>query len=173
MNIYYNNFINFFKRHNLYDEEIFDYLRENSFMFDYRDDDYRPFTGCNYIIKNGYLDKINLVVPFFDNDITSLINVHEYVHGIISYNYLGKKYSIGNDAEVLPMMFEKLYILESNNPELMDYGKSLDSMISKDDFSHYLGLLYRDIMIELYNKGKSFSSLNKRAKVLTKLHKFR
>lgn len=41
----YIKFINFFKEHKLYDEEIFTYLRENSIMFDYLDTDQRPLVG--------------------------------------------------------------------------------------------------------------------------------
>lgn len=44
----YIKFINFFKEHKLYDEEIFTYLRENSIMFDYLDTDQRPLVGTYY-----------------------------------------------------------------------------------------------------------------------------
>lgn len=48
----YIKFINFFKEHKLYDEEIFTYLRENSIMFDYLDTDQRPLVGTYYTLIN-------------------------------------------------------------------------------------------------------------------------
>lgn len=39
MNIYYEKFKEFFKRHGLYDEKIFDELSHDSEMFDYLDDE--------------------------------------------------------------------------------------------------------------------------------------
>ena len=65
-------FFNFFQRQNLYNEEMFNYFRKNSILFDYRDEDYHPFIGCFYLTKNKKVNKINLVVPFIDSDITVL-----------------------------------------------------------------------------------------------------
>ena len=60
----YIKFINFFKEHKLYDEEIFTYLRENSIMFDYLDTDQRPLVGTYYKFdKRQRLNKIILYVP--------------------------------------------------------------------------------------------------------------
>ena len=59
----YIKFINFFKEHKLYDEEIFTYLRENSIMFDYLDTDQRPLVGTYYTFdKRQMLNKIILYI---------------------------------------------------------------------------------------------------------------
>ena len=41
--------IEFFKKHNLYEEEMFKYFSENSTMIDYMDDEQRSFIGTFYI----------------------------------------------------------------------------------------------------------------------------
>ena len=92
MNNYYNDFIKFFKKHNLYNEEIFNYIQKNRTLFDYRDEDQRIFIGCYYICnKQGILQKINICVPFINDPITLLINIHEYIHAIESYKNISKK----------------------------------------------------------------------------------
>lgn len=173
MNVYYTKFIDFFKKHNLYDEKVFGYLRQNSIMFDYRDEDARIFMGCNWTIRDSnYLEKINLVLPFFDNDLTILINIHEYTHGIMSYKYLGKKLKIGNDMEMLPMLYERLYFLENPTSELVRYEEMYDKTISSDsEIKYILGLKYRDELIEKYNKGYDFNKLDKYAKKLARRYK--
>jgi len=57
--------INFFIRHNLYDEEMFRYFSENSTMIDYNDDEQRIFIGSFYILgKNSKLIKFHLNIPY-------------------------------------------------------------------------------------------------------------
>ena len=175
MNVYYTKFIDFFKKHNLYDKEGFEYLRNNSIMFDYRDEEAISLLGwgCRWNIRNGkYLDKINLIVPFLDNDLTVLINIHEYTHGIMLYKYLGKKLKIDNDIEMLPMMYERLYFLENSTLELAKYEEMYDKTISSDsEIKYILGLKYRDELIEKYNNGYDFNKLDRYAKKLARRYK--
>lgn len=174
MNVYYNKFIDFFERHHLYDKEMFDYLRLNSTMFDYRDIDKRNFIGCFWTNKNGYLNKVSLVVPFIDSDKTVLINIHEYIHGIMLYKNLGKRYNPGIDRELLPMVYEKLYVLENPSAELMEFEKRLDQGIDQDsDIAYKLGLFYRDELINMYHNGMDFDNLNRKGKRLSKKVKFK
>ena len=51
--------ISFFKRHNLYEENMFSYLSQHAFMIDYKDEEERMFIGC--FIK---FDKRNKLVSF-------------------------------------------------------------------------------------------------------------
>ena len=123
--------IDFFKRHNLYDKEMFDYFSLNSSMIDYRYEEQRDFIGCFWKFKNNVLVKFHLVLPYVYNDITMLISIHEIVHGILAYKTLNKKFNLDLDCESLPMLYEKIYINEVNTPEIIKYGNFLDSLISE------------------------------------------
>lgn len=73
----------FFKKHNLYDKEMFDYFLENATMIDYQDEEQRIFIGCFYIFnQKNILQKIHLVLPRIYDEITILISIHELLHGI-------------------------------------------------------------------------------------------
>ena len=77
----YIKFINFFKEHKLYDEEIFTYLRENSIMFDYLDTDQRPLVRTYYTFdKRQRLNNICSIYQRWNN------NRHKYswVHSRIT-----------------------------------------------------------------------------------------
>lgn len=166
----YNKFVNFLKQHNLYDEEIFDFYWNNSFMFDYLDDELRKFIGCYFIFDNSeLLKKIMICVPFVNDDKTVLINVHEYVHVFLMYPYMNKKCKIGMDIEALAIFYEKLYILENSSPELIEFANYLDSKIFYNNKKEYvLALMIKDKLIELYNKGYNIEKLEKTTKRLVK-----
>lgn len=48
-NDFYSKYLNFLKKHNLYEEESFQYIRANALYIDYWDDEARDFIGCFYI----------------------------------------------------------------------------------------------------------------------------
>ena len=128
--IFNSKLIDFFKRHSLYDKDMFDYLSQHTTMIDYRDEEQRIFMGCFFILdKNNQLKDIHLAVPYVFDDITMLISIHELVHAISLYPSIDKKVDIGIDIEVLPMFFEKIYINEINNPKLIEYEKKLNKLI--------------------------------------------
>lgn len=171
MNEYYNNFINFFKKHNLYNEEMFKYIQNNSTHFDYRDEEQRIFIGCYYICnKLEILQKINIVVPFIDNKITLLINIHEYIHAIELYNNIGKKYEHKDTEETLPMLYELLYYLENPSKELKIYLTELNKQITKNSSKSYqIALLIQEELLAYYQKeNPTFRKLQIKVKKLTK-----
>ena len=53
--MYYQKFINFLKEHNLYNEEVVEYWKNNRTLFDYHDEEKRGFIGCFYQYKKEYL----------------------------------------------------------------------------------------------------------------------
>lgn len=165
--IFNNNLIKFFKRHNLYNEEMFCYFSENSNMIDYNDDEQRIFIGTFYILdKNNKLIKFYLNIPYVYDDKTMLISIHEIVHGILLYNKLNKKINLGIDYEALPMLYEKIYINEVNTPELIRYGKWLDSLIGEKNYEYIFGLNVRDELLKNYNYD-----INKMNRLVKKLSK--
>ena len=171
---YYHKFIDFFQRQNLYNKKMFDYFMNNSILFDYRDEDYHPFIGCFYLTKNKKINKISLVVPYIDSDVTTLINIHEYTHAIILYNHLGKIYEEDISSEALPMFYERLYFEENkDNESLRKHINKLNTKILEGQNPKVLKYrLASDIQNELlnyYNKGHtSLHELNRKVKRLTK-----
>lgn len=164
--IYNSKVIDFFKRHNMYEKNMFDYLQENTIMINYSDEDEKDFIGCFYIFnKNNILKKISLCIPYLMDDITTLINIHEITHGIYMYKYLDKKVYLKEDIEVLPMLYERIYINETNNKELLQFANDLDKKI-KYEYNYLLGLKLRDELLRIYNYD--FEDINRKAKKLVK-----
>ena len=148
----HSNVINFFKEHNLYDEEMFKYLGKYTFHFDYNMKENRIFTGCGPCVdKNGILRKVYVSVPFVIDDITTIINIHEYTHAIEFYYDIGKKFKKDKYVEVLPMMFELIYIREHYSKELEDYENFLNSCISRNNTNYILGAKMQEILADSYN----------------------
>ena len=62
---YNQNVIDFFKKHNMYDEKTFEYLQDNSLMIDYKDPDQRCFIGCFYVQDmNDILLRLQVNTPY-------------------------------------------------------------------------------------------------------------
>ena len=168
--MYYEKFLEFLKSHNLYDEDIYKYWYDNSMRFDYLIEEGRDFINTYYKFENGYLVKLWSFLPFIDSDITVLINIHEYVHMYVMYNKLGKRCKIGRDCEVLPILFERIYIEENKTPELLKYYNFLnDSIIDDNDDKYVLALNISNELIKEYNK-QDISKLDNKVKRLVLKH---
>ena len=164
------NLIEFFKKHNLYNKEMFKYFSENSTMIDYRDDEQRVFIGTFYITdKNKKLTKIHLNIPYVFDDKTMLICIHEIVHAILLFNKIGHKLNLGIDYEALPMLYEKIYINDINTPEIINYGRYLDSLIEEKDEQYVFGLRIRNDLLSCYDYN--INSMERMVKKLTKKYK--
>ncbi len=170
--MYYQKFIDFLKKHNLYDEDVINYWKNHKVSFDYREEEQRDFIGCFYMLRDNVLEKISLIVPFIDNDKTVLINIHEYVHLFLLYPKLRKKCIIGIDKEVLPILYEKIYIHENPTDELINYYEYLNSFIEKSGKEEYLIAL--DISEQLLeNNYSNIRQLERKTKKLTKFYQKR
>ncbi len=166
--MYYQKFIDFLKRHNLYNEEVLTYWKNNKMSFDYREEEQRELIGVYYIFKKNILEKIQLIVPFTDNDKTVLINIHEYIHLFLLYPYINKRCIIDKDKEVLPFYYERLYIEENNTEELKKYYQYLNSCIIKDNIDEYtIALEISDILLSEY-RNNDIKRLQKHTKKLMK-----
>ena len=160
--------IDFFKRHNMYDEKMFEYLQENSTMVDYKDPEQRPFIGCYYIQgKNNILQKIVLYVPYVYDNTTALIDIHEITHGIENYYKIGKKFEKNITVEALPLLYEKLYILENPTDELIEYGRYLDEKADRHrEIQYRFALKIRDELLSNYNYN--MKKMEKKVKKLSR-----
>ncbi len=171
---YYYKFINFFEKQNLYNKETFDYFRSNSILFNYLDTDYHPFIGCYYTTKNKKVNKINLIVPYIDNDVTTLINIHEYTHAIILYQYMNKIFPEDITTEILPLLYERIYLEENkDNKVLQEHISAINKRIvtsNNSEITKYkIALDIQNNLLEYYNNGhKNIKELHRRIKKLVK-----
>ena len=169
---YHSGVIDFFKKHNLYEEKMFDYLQEKSTMIDYQNPDERVFIGCYYALdKKSKLKEIILYLPYVYDEKTKLINIHEITHGIEHYQKLGKKFKTDIAIETLPLLYEKIYIREANSEELSKYGKSLDDIIISEDKAEYIfGLKAREDLIKNFN-NEDINQMSKKCKKLIRKYR--
>lgn len=168
---YYKKFINFLKEHNLYDENAMEYLHQNGIFFDYSEEKDRDFIGCRFATnKRKILKCIILCVPNIRDEKTLIINIHEYTHALLYYKYLGKKVDIKNSSiEILPMMYEKLYIKESNSQLCKEYIEYLDSQITeKSDLKYRVAINAQQEMLDFYSKEKNPDKLEEQSKKIAK-----
>lgn len=152
----YNEFISFLKSYNLYNKEIVKNFFKTAFMYDYINDEDIIFNMCIYVINNdNVLIDLKPCVPYINNYKTMLINIHEYVHYYIMYKKLGKKIVIGRNCELLPMLYEKIFIMEKNDKELNDYDEELTNIIKREKNPDYIyALENREKLLNLFCKKK-------------------
>ena len=144
--------VDFFKKHNMYDERVFEYLQANTTMLDYRDPEQRDFAGCFYIKeKNDVLRRLLLCIPYVYNCETALINIHEITHGIENYRKIGKKFKKDITVETLPILYEKLYILDNPSDEIIAYSRYLDEVCRDGAVEYQYALRVRDELLSNYN----------------------
>ena len=162
--------IDFFKRHNLYEEKMFKDLQKNSLAAYYVDPDENRKIRCQTILgkNNKVLDYI-IILPDTLNDITMLIELHEIAHGIVAYKSLGKKFK-KEYSEVLSCLVEKLYVKEMNSERVTNYSKYLDSLVDEsDDISYRFGLYASEELIDGFDGD--INKMNKDCKKLLRKYK--
>ena len=145
---------------------MFEYLQTNTMMIDYRDPDQQAFIGCFYTCnKSDILTNIYLNLPYVYDDKTMLICIHEITHGIENYQKLGKKFKKDITIEALPLLYEKLYIMENKSEELITYGNYLDEKITEEcDKEYRFALKIREELLKKYE-----NNMNKMVKLTKKL----
>jgi len=171
MNPYYEEYINFLKKHNIYNKEILNYQKYHTYIVDYRDEDERKLIGCSFITsKYNILKQINLCIPTLNSKIAILINIHEYIHLLTKYKYLNKKFKLTDNIEILPILYETLYVLETNDEALTNYYNKLNETIKKDSQKKYqIALIVKEELLNYYNENSpTYKKLEHKAKKLTK-----
>ncbi len=163
-------FYEFVKEHDLYYNDVYKYYIKNSIFFNFYEEDYlRSLIRCGYVIdKHNILRGINPIVPDFVDDITSMINIHEYVHTLCMYDRLNKRYKKPSYMEPLAVFYEKLYVKERNTAEVKKYGDFLDKIALDTGDRDYLSALTisNELLKDYQNDG--FNQMIKRTKKLVR-----
>ena len=139
-------FINFLKKHNLYKEEIIEFIKPRTFYIDNLDDYSMSFVGCYPKVEKNIIKDIRLCVPRIVDDITLSINIHEYVHLYKMYHYLNKEYHFNKYEELLPVMYELIFLKENNSVDYLNFY--IEHIKSKNN---YLMILLE--LLKLDDKG--------------------
>lgn len=87
--------IDFFKEMHLYNETLFQMLKDNTKVIDKPYDEIKDFVGC-FLVN----DNIKLVLPKIRSDIDILIYIHEYTHALF----------IEDRDEIFPNIMEAIYV---------------------------------------------------------------
>ena len=117
--------------------------------------------------ENNILKKVHITVPYIVDYKTLLINIHEFVHMIELYYYLNKEYIDNPYKEVLPMFFEKLYVLEDPNLSLDDYNDYIDKNANWDKEGNIIGKELSDKLLQFYDNECIVTLRNKVRKLST------
>ena len=165
--MYSEEIIDFFKRHNLYDEEMFKYLDSHTDMIDYYNNpEARVCIGAGHHTENGRVVRLRICIPYPVDYKTTLICIHEIVHGIIEYKHLNKKPIEEIRKEALPFVYEKLYLDEINNEDMNKFEDYLNDFNVDKNNPYSFALYARDCLVENYNKD--FKKMDKLSKKLVK-----
>ena len=82
----YEIYIEFLKKYNLYDKEVFDFIKDKTVYVDYMNTDSENFIGVYPIVdKDNIVRDLRMCVPNIVDDISISMNIHEYVHLIKMY----------------------------------------------------------------------------------------
>ena len=167
---YYIELVNFFIKHNLYDEKIFNYLNRNKIIVDYREIEHRGEIRCYKQTKNNILNKVWICVPTIYDSKTLLINIYIYMHAILLCKKLGKKTNDKTNNQILAMLYEKIYVEENPNNELKEYLDSLNEYTRENGpINDKIALGVQQELLEYYNsKNPNLENLQKKAKKLSR-----
>ena len=117
----YEIYIEFLKKYNLYDKEVFDFIKDKTVYVDYMNTDSENFIGVYPIVdKDNIVRDLRMCVPTIVDDISISMNIHEYVHLIKMYSNLNKEYVEDKYKELLPVMYELLFLKSINFDEYID-----------------------------------------------------
>ena len=114
-------FINYLKKTEIYNEELLNYLKDNTKVIEYSEDA-NDFIGTfPQVDENNILTGIKMCVPKMTNDITVGMNIHEYVHALMLYRNLNKEYVEDNQAELMPTFYELYYYKDNNVDDYLNF----------------------------------------------------
>ena len=167
----YEQIIEFFKKYNLYEENMFKYIYSKTNYVDYYNEMENFLIGCYIKVKSNRIIDFKLYLPYLIDKKTMLITVHELTHAIETYYQLGNKYQESNTKEVLPIIIEHLFVLESNDHELEQFERFLDDIEpTEENIPYVLALNLKDKLLKEY-QNDNISKINKKIKNYLKKYK--
>lgn len=141
-NVFEIKFIDFLKKHNLYDEKLFKYICEQSISIDSQLDVHDFLLGsCQTVINHKRHDKLEQIIPCMPklvDDKSVAIAIYTYVNALMLVPKINKTYKEDLFYHYfLPMFYEKIYILENPNSELLVYEENMRNILLKDGANNF------------------------------------
>lgn len=161
-------YINFLKKHEIYDEKCIRYLHRHSVKINYQD---MSLIGCTLDIdRKGRLRSFIPCVPYLYNDKMVAIYIYVYVQALELIPKLGKKYEDNFLDQLLPLFYLKLYLTENANEALWTYDQSIRNTLLEDQTNQSKILLQSlDRLIgNYYQENSEAKKMGKKAKRLAK-----
>ena len=113
-------YINFLKKYNLYREDIFGYMKDKTKYLDYRQDGSDAYIGVYPNLVDGIIKDIKMRVPYIIDDHSIAINIHEYIHLLKMFDYIGKEYVFSDYEDLLPTFYELVFAKENNDVDYIN-----------------------------------------------------
>ena len=143
-------FINYLKKIEIYNEELLNYLKDNTKVIEYSEDA-NDFIGTfPQVDENNILTGIKMCVPKMTNDITVGMNIHEYVHALMLYRNLNKEYVEDNQAELMPTFYELNYYKDNNVDDYLNFY--IEHIKEKDN--------YLTMLLNIFDKDNNKNNIN-------------
>ena len=161
----YSKYKNFLIEYGLFDEEIFEFINSKSVLINYKKiDEFKSFKCAIVVNENGTLIDVIPCVPFLKNDECVAINIFVYVQAMMLIANIGKFHDERNYSDLFPLIFQKLYILENKNYNILEYEKKMLKKLFESKGMNYNNVIEnKEILINEYNKNNKIfnNSLNK------------
>ena len=170
-NDFYLKFINFLKKHNLYDEKVLKYVFNESIAIDINNYDF-VLGSCHLVInnKNGKLEQIIPCMPNIMDDYSVIIAIFTYVNTLLLLPKLNKYYDDNCFSYYFtPLFYENIYVLENSSVELLEYEIDRRKQFLKhspDKFKFIFNFI--DNEIRCYKDNSNNKQLAKKVKRLAK-----
>lgn len=166
---YYNKFLEFLQKNNLYNQKSFAFISYHTTNIDYSEET-KEQIGYTYTKNNE--DKIidfKICVPTIEDEKTLIINIRNYIYALFLYEMLGKKEEIGEVQEAIALLYERLYIVEQEFI-IKEYNKFLLEEINERNEENFTR--GAKLSLELLNYyDENIEKLTNRANVMAKKRK--
>lgn len=157
-------FENFLKRHELFNEKVYNYIKDNSVLVKYKNIEDFSSIGCSIVLdRKGRLSQVIPIVPLPKNKKMVAINIFIYVQAMILIPNIGKVFDENSYNNILPFVFQRLFILENSNKYLLSFEEKMTANLCRENQKKYDNIMiHRNTLIEGFKKDKE--SLNNEAR---------
>lgn len=167
-------FLDFLKRHSLYDEKVLKYVNEQAIDSDINEHDF--LLGSCHIFVNNKTGKLEQIIPCMPNlmdDYSVMIAIYTYINALLLMPMIGKSYDDNLFLHYfLPLFYKKIYILENPTSELLVYEDKMRERLVKyspDKFKFIFDLI--DELTSNYNKNNvDNKQMAKKIKRIARIH---
>lgn len=176
---WYSKFVKFLREQELYEEKSFNYIMNKAFFVDFTNEPVDNLkVGCTLIFSQApktfeLSDRLRSffpVMPVLNSETAVSICIYVYVQALLLVERVEKRIIDDSYNEILPLFYQKLYIVRNYNEELATYDKYLEQRLleSAPDKNRKL-LKGRKDLIKFYKyASQDTKKLSRKAKRIAK-----